>query len=178
MFKIRKAMPEDAEQIANVHVQSWKSTYSDLINERDMSNITLENRKALWETILKMPQKGQVAIVLETETGEIAGFVSGGKERTQRFGYDGEIYAIYLLESYQKQGLGARLLEAFSEEMEKEGYVSLLVWVLTQNPSSNFYLKYGAKQVEEEQVLIGEGTYQESAFGWRDIKDLRSRFSK
>ncbi|WP_371069858.1 N-acetyltransferase family protein [Sediminibacillus sp. JSM 1682029] len=172
MYHIRKAELEDAEQIANVHVNSWKSTYFELINEKDMSNITFENRKALWETILKMPTSGQVALVVENTDGEIVGFVSGGKERTKRFGFDGEIYAIYLLADYQRQGLGTRMLAAFTEEMVKEGYQSMLVWVLTQNPSSRFYAKHGARQIEKEDTTIGEGTYQESAFGWENIQGL------
>ncbi|WP_053220484.1 GNAT family N-acetyltransferase [Virgibacillus senegalensis] len=175
MYHIRKAELKDAEQIANVHVSSWKSTYFELINEKDMSNITFENRKALWETILKMPASGQVALVVEKEDGDIIGFVSGGKERTKRFGYDGEIYAIYLLADYQRQGLGTKMLAAFTDEMVKEGYQSMLVWVLTKNPSSKFYAKHGARQIEKEDTTIGEGTYQESAFGWENIHELSSK---
>ncbi|SDJ89538.1 GNAT family N-acetyltransferase [Sediminibacillus albus] len=176
MFQIRKADLTDAEKIANVHVNSWKTTYSELINEKDMSNITYENRKALWETILKMPQTGQPALVVEKEAdGEIIGFVSGGKERTKRFGYDGEIYAIYLLPSYQRQGIGSKMLAAFTEEMVREGYQSMLVWVLTRNPSSNFYAKHGARQIDKEETTIGEGTYQESAYGWKSIEELAEK---
>ncbi|MBM7571424.1 GNAT family N-acetyltransferase [Aquibacillus albus] len=176
MFHIRKAELKDAEKIANVHLKSWKSTYSDLINEQDMSNITYENRKTLWETILKMPMKGQPALVIHDDKEEIIGFISGGKERTKRFGYDGEIYAIYLLGEYQRKGLGSMLLEAFAKEMKKEGYQSILVWVLTQNPTSQFYLDYGAKQIDKEETTIGQGTYQETAFGWKNIDELLQKF--
>ncbi|WP_085506858.1 GNAT family N-acetyltransferase [Thalassobacillus devorans] len=172
MYKVRKAVFEDAEKIAHVHVSSWKSTYKDLIDEKDVSNITVENRIALWEAVLKVPVNGQVALVVENDQGEVVGFVSGGKERTKHYGYDGEIYAIYLLDSYQRKGLGGMLLEAFGKEMKEAGYHSLLVWVLTNNPSSEFYRKYGAKQVEAEMVTIGEGTYEETAFGWKNIDEL------
>ncbi|MFG6116300.1 GNAT family N-acetyltransferase [Halobacillus sp. MO56] len=177
MFHVRKAVFEDAEQIAHVHVSSWKSTYKDLIDEKDMSNITVENRIALWEAVLKVPVNGQVALVVENDAGRVVGFVSGGKERTKHYGYDGEIYAIYLLDPYQRQGLGGLLLEAFGKEMKEAGYQSLLVWVLTHNPSSDFYRKHGAKLVEAETVTIGEGTYEETAFGWKNIDELVQRFA-
>ena len=177
MFNIREAMLEDAEAIAEVHVNSWKSTYADLINEQDMSNITIENRKALWETVLKMPKEKQPVLVVQDSQEQIVGFISGGKERTKRFGFDGEIYAIYLLENYQRKGLGAMLLEAFAKKMEQNGYKSLLVWVLTENPSNKFYLDFGAKQVEKEQTVIGTGTYQETAYGWKDINELLAMFA-
>lgn len=178
MFQVRKAVLGDAESVARVHVDSWKATYSELINEEDLTNITFENRKTLWETILKMPGAGQVALVIHNDDGEIVGFVSGGKERTKRFGYDGEIYAIYLLNKYQRQGLGTSLLKAFFAEMKKAGYRSLLVWVLTQNPSSQFYVRYGALPVEEEKTTIGEGTYQETAFGWKSVDEVIEKFTR
>ncbi|WP_386055666.1 GNAT family N-acetyltransferase [Thalassobacillus hwangdonensis] len=177
MGKIRKATYEDAEKIADVHVKSWKSTYKDLIEEKDLSNMTLENRTALWETVLKVPVNGQIVLVLEDENGGIIGFVSGGKERTRHYGFDGEIYAIYLLEEHQRKGYGTDLLRAFTNEMASAGYESLLVWVLTHNPSSQFYASHGAKQVEAEMVTIGEGTYEETAFGWKDIHALTALFS-
>lgn len=178
MYYVREAKLEDADRIADIHVKSWKSTYFDLINEQDMSNITYENRKVLWETILGMPKESQPAIVVVDEKDKIIGFISGGKERTKRFGYDGEIYAIYLLEEYQRLGLGSMLLEAFAKAMKEAGYESLLVWVLTQNPSNRFYVDYGAKQIEKEETTIGQGTYQETAYGWEDINNLLKNFKK
>lgn len=172
MFHVRKAAIEDAEEIAYVHLESWKSVYSDLIDEQDVSNITLENRIALWESVLRMADNGQVALVLHDEYGKIVGFISGGKERTKRFEHDGEIYAVYLLDEYQRQGLGTRLLAAFCKEMYEVGYRSLLVWVLTKNPSRAFYINNGAKQVEEDETTIGTGTYQEAAYGWEDLSKL------
>lgn len=177
MPKIREALLQDAETIANIHVSSWKSTYKDLIAEQDLSNITLENRIVLWETILKNPVNGQIAFVVENDEGEVVGFVSGGKERTKNYGYEGEIYAIYLLDGYQGKGFGSMLLHAFAVGMKKAGYQSLLVWVLTQNPSSRFYSKFGADPVEAEKVTIGQGTYEETAYGWKDINKLIGHYS-
>nr|WP_255437613.1 GNAT family N-acetyltransferase [Thalassobacillus sp. CUG 92003] len=137
--------------------------------------MTLENRIALWGAVLKQPLNGQIALVMETEDNHIIGFISGGKERTKNYAYDGEIYAIYLLDEYQRKGLGSQLLAAFTEAMVNADYQSMLVWVLTYNPSGQFYIQHGAKQVEAEQVTIGEGTYEETAYGWKDINDLLSR---
>ncbi|WP_163971361.1 GNAT family N-acetyltransferase [Oceanobacillus halotolerans] len=171
MFAIRKARYEDAEAIANIHVKTWKSTYTDLLEERDLSNMTYENRKALWETILRIQREEQATYVIYNEE-KIVGFISGGPERTKRFAYDAEIYTIYLLDDYQRKGLGARLLKAFAQSMKERGHQSLLVWVLKQNPSSRFYERYQAKPVGQEDTTIGEGIYQETAYGWKDIEEL------
>lgn len=169
---VRAARFEDAEIIAEIHVQSWKSTYEDLIDEKDISNTTVEHRITLWETVLRTPINGQIAFVIENDKGEVVGFVSGGKERTKSYGFDGEIYAIYLLDAYQGKGYGKALLKEFSQSMLGAGYESLLVWVLTHNPSRQFYIKHGADPIEAEKVTIGQGTYEETAYGWRNLKKL------
>ncbi|MGI8317062.1 N-acetyltransferase family protein [Halobacillus mangrovi] len=172
MPEVREARFEDAETIANIHLCSWKSTYKDLIDERDLGNITLENRMALWETVLRKPVNGQIALVIENDENEVVGFVSGGKERTKSYDYDGEVYAIYLLDEFQGKGYGRRLLESFAKKMKEAGYQSLLVWVLTNNPTSQFYTRMGADPVEAEKVTIGQGTYEETAYGWKNIDQL------
>lgn len=171
MFLIRKATLEDAEDIANIHVQTWKNTYNDLLHEKDLSNMTYENRKTLWETVLRMQKKEQCTFVIHNDE-KIVGFVSGGPERTKRFHYEAEIYTIYLLADYQKMGLGSRLLHVFAQKMKALDYNSLLVWILKKNPSSRFYERYEAMPVGEVETSIGEGTYQETAYGWESIDAL------
>ncbi|WP_430787873.1 N-acetyltransferase family protein [Virgibacillus flavescens] len=171
MFRTRKAEYKDAEAIADVHISSWKSTYHDLLDEKDITNITYENRLALWETVLRIQKDEQCTYVIENEE-KIVGFINGGPERTKRFNYDTEIYTIYLLDEFQRLGLGADLLNVFAEDMKTKGNNSLLVWVLKQNPTSKFYERYGAKPVGEEETTIGEGTYQETAYGWESLDGL------
>lgn len=171
MFTIRKAVYEDAEAIANIHVRTWKNTYKDLLDEKDLTNMTYENRKTLWETILRVQKREQCTFVIYNET-QIVGFISGGPERTKKFNFDAEIYTIYLLAEYQRMGLGAKLLKAFTKEMKALGNKSILVWILKQNPSSRFYEQYEAKPIGTEEISIGEGTYKETAYGWENITQL------
>lgn len=171
MSLIRKATYDDAEVIADIHLKTWKSTYTELIDEKDITNMTYENRKVLWETVLKIPRKEQCILVIEVDQ-IVVGFISGGPERTEKFDYDCSIYDIYILPDFQKQGLGAMLLKAFAIEMKEFGYHSILVWVLTQNPSSRFYEKYNAKPVGEVATTIGEGSYEETAYGLDNIDKL------
>lgn len=177
MPHVREARFEDAATIAEIHVKSWKSTYKDLIDEKDLSNTTVEHRITLWETVLKTPVNGQIAYVIENDLGEVVGFVSGGKERTKNYGFDGEIYAIYLLDDYQGKGYGKEMLQVFSRAMLAAGYHSLLVWVLTHNPSREFYIKYGADPIEAEKVTIGQGTYEETAYGWGKLEELSNQLA-
>src|SRR5690625_7690335 len=120
-----------------------------------------------------MKESQQNTFVIENEH-KIVGFISGGPERTDRFDYDSEIYTIYIIDEYQKKGLGAQLLKVFSEEMQAIGYRSILVWVLTQNPSSRFYERYLAKSDGHTVTTIGEGSYIKTVYGWDDIDKILS----
>ncbi len=57
-----------------------------------------------WESRIK---EGKTSIiVVEAERGRIVGFAVGGPERSGNPVYKGELYAIYIIEEYQQQGIG------------------------------------------------------------------------
>ncbi|WP_083573597.1 hypothetical protein [Rossellomorea aquimaris] len=91
-YRIRKAVRKDAEGIANVHINSWKTTYKGIVSGDYLDALNVEERRERWEGILAGPHQTYVCVL---HTGRIAGFVSIGRERDKL--YDGELYAIYLL---------------------------------------------------------------------------------
>jgi GNAT superfamily N-acetyltransferase len=105
--------------------------------------------------------------------GGIVGFISGGAERTGRLGYEGELYAIYLLQLAQRQGLGTLLVQHFVCELRARGFGSMAVWVLAANPFREFYEALGGKVVAEQQIEHGGQSFTESAYGWRDLNMFR-----
>ncbi|RPF50145.1 GNAT family N-acetyltransferase [Aquisalibacillus elongatus] len=176
MFNVRQATLKDAEQIAKVHDQTWKLTYQPLLANEDFQQVmTYEHRKIMWETTLASNRVQQYVYVAEHNNGDIIGFISGGQERTKNFDYELEIYNIYVLKEYQGHKVGHELLKQFVNQMIQDGYQSLLVWILTRNLYGKFYVRYGAKVVEAENVTIGHGTYEETAYGWKDVQHLNQK---
>lgn len=166
---IRKAELSDVKQIAQVHVDSWKTTYKGIINQDYLDKIKYEDREKLWEHALTNPP---TYIWIAEVNRKIVGFASGGSERTKKYGYDGELYAIYLLETFQKNGIGKELVKHLAKDLDEAGYSSLLVWVLLQNKSIPFYKSLNPVEVDSEQIKIGEQFYEEVALGWKNIKFL------
>jgi ribosomal protein S18 acetylase RimI-like enzyme len=86
----------------------------------------------------------------------------------------GELYAIYILQEYQRKGIGKELINAIIGDFKQQGLNSMLVWVLSNNPSRIFYESLKPKKLDMKAIQIGEETHQEVAFGWKDLSLLQN----
>ncbi|MBH9965565.1 L-amino acid N-acyltransferase YncA [[Bacillus] enclensis] len=155
-YHIRKAVPEDAEGIADVHINSWKTTYKGIVSDDYLDSLNVEERKVRWEGILSGPHQTYVCVL---DTGKIAGFVSIGRERDKQ--YEGELYAIYLLKENQRTGIGSAIFRFAMAELKAQGHSNMLVWVLKENPSKHFYYQFRPEIVKEQKISIGGNEYDE-----------------
>jgi ribosomal protein S18 acetylase RimI-like enzyme len=167
---IREATLEDAADIARAHIDSWRTTYAGLVSDEVLANLSYERRESQWREVLDA--RHEVVYVAENEAGQIVGFASGGPERSGDKGFDGELYAIYLLAEYQKQGIGSQLTLAVAKRLAKIGFRSLFVWVLSNNPARGYYERIGGQRAAEQDIEIGGSKLVESGYGWRDIGEL------
>ena len=171
LIKIRKAVLADVKGIAKVHVDSWKTTYTDIIPEEYLNNLTYESREQIWKNNIP---NGDV-YVAENSEGQIVGFSSGGKERSGEYNlFEGELFAIYILKEYQGQGIGKNLVKPIINDIKGMGLNSMLVLVLEDNSSRLFYEKLGAKKIDAIEVQIAGKNLTELVYGWEDISNLNS----
>ncbi|SHG37315.1 GNAT family N-acetyltransferase [Ornithinibacillus halophilus] len=168
-MNIRRAVPEDASGVAKVQVDSWKTTYKNIVPDEYLNKMTYESREQKWKEIISE----KTVYVAETDDGEIIGFSNGGKERTGKYpNYNGELYAIYILESYQRKGLGKLLLEPIIKELKQKGIYSMTVLVLEENGSRFFYESLGAKKIDTVEIDILGKKLHELVYGWEDIRTI------
>nr|WP_286181321.1 GNAT family N-acetyltransferase [Bacillus sp. ISL-37] len=143
-----------------------------MISQDYLDSLKVEDRKPLWEKSLSESADTSPVFVAVNPEGEIVGFASFGKERSGKFNADGELYAIYILKEYQRGKLGLRLLLAGLDDLLKQDYESMLVWVLADNESRKFYESLQPQKAGEEVVKIAGKEYIEVAYIWRDLKLL------
>ena len=134
--------------------------------------LSYEQREQVWFKRLTPPLGPEFAYVAEDHLGNVLGFAVGGPERSGHEDYKGELHAIYLAEQYQRQETGTRLVSTVAKRLSQEGYQSMLVWVLADNPSRRFYEVLGGKLVNEQSIIIGGATLLEVAYAWEDISQL------
>ncbi|CQR48322.1 Mycothiol acetyltransferase [Paraliobacillus sp. PM-2] len=165
-MKIRVASTEDYAAIAKVHVDSWRETYHHIVPHSYLDQLSYVEKETLWQKILASGAKVYVA---ENDCGQIVGFANGGKERTGDYPrYQAEIYAIYILQSYQNKGIGKALIQRVTTNLKEQQLNGVLLWVLADNPSVGFYQGIGGKKVDEEEITIGGKQLIEVAYGWDD----------
>ena len=172
-IQIRAAIPEDATSMARVHVDSWRSTYAGIVSAEYLSSLSYRNREAAWKQLLTSDRPGTSYFVAETGGDDIVGFGSGGPEREGDRIYRGELYAIYILEEYQRMGLGCRLFSSVTQRLLTDGFSSMLLWVLEDNhPACRFYESLGGERVGRKTIAIGGADLVEVSYGWREVTDL------
>ncbi|GGO02931.1 GNAT family N-acetyltransferase [Saccharibacillus kuerlensis] len=171
-MRIRFAKPEDAAGIAQVHVDSWKTTYKGIVSDTYLNTLSVGERWNRWEKRLMEPDRDEGVMVAENERGQICGFLDFGESRETGRLNEAELYAVYLLQSEQRKGIGREMFRKMIGELQRRGYRSLMVWVLEQNPAVHFYVRLGAVELERKEIRIGEETFTEIALGWPDISRL------
>lgn len=168
-MKIRAAELSDAGGIAKVHVDSWRTTYKNIIPEEFLENLSYQSREELWINIIP---KG-IVFVAENDEGQIVGFSSGGKERSGDYKeYQGELSSIYILKEFQGQGIGKALVKSVTKELGKSGMNTMLVFVLADNNSTLFYEAMGGKVIDKIEVEIAGKKLNELVYGWDTIDTL------
>jgi GNAT superfamily N-acetyltransferase len=165
-MRVREATPEDATTIAQVHLESWKTTYPGIIPQAYIDGLHWEDGAARWVT--RLTAKTNAVFVVEDDAG-LFGFIAGGAIMHPVEGYDGELGAIYLLASHQRKGAGRALVRRLATELQRQAFRNMAVWALRENPACEFYRRMGGVEVAEQMIEIGGVTLPELAFGWADI---------
>ena len=167
---IRTATVQDAAAIAQVHVESWRTTYTGIVPDEFLAQLSAEQREQFWRQVLQDPGSQTVVYVAEMASRGVIGFASGGPERSGDPVYPGELYAIYLLAQHQGRGIGRQLAMALVNRLTQNGITALLLWALADNPARKFYERLGGQPVYEKAVTIGGVPLVEVAYGWRDVR--------
>jgi len=169
---IRSAVSADTRAIAEVQVAAWKTTYRGILPDDLLDNLSVDERVPRWAELVSTA--GEVMLVACDAGGNVVGFVCGGPERTGQLGCDGELHAIYLLESVQRQGLGTMLVRMLVQELRSRSFTSMALWVLAENPFRRFYDALGGKVIAEREHERGGKIMLEVAYGWSDLSEIGS----
>ena len=170
---IRQATPADAPAIAKIRIDTWRTAYRGIVPEDYLSNMSYEESERSWVSRLSGTEREKTWVYVAVDAvGRLVGFVSGGMGRDEDPVYKSELYAIYILQAYQGQGIGRLLALALVEKLVQMGFDSMLLWVFADNPARRFYEAMGGQLVKTSQFELSGATIDEVAYGWLDIRTL------
>lgn len=167
---IRPATFDDAAEMANVHINSWREAYKGLISEQFLNDRPLffKNRYELWKKVTV--NKSQITYVAECEENGVVGFVNGTSGRDEALNDHAEVWCIYLLEKYHGKKIGFNLLKSYFDSHRELGFKKGYLWVLADNPTISFYEKAGGKfNGQTLEAEIGGSKVKELCYVWDDI---------
>jgi GNAT superfamily N-acetyltransferase len=168
---IRPATVDDAQEIARVHVASWRSTYQELLPGEFLDSLSEAGYTERWTRFI---DGGSSRIYVIEHDGELVGFASGGRERAGEAGYSGELYAIYVLDAFQRHGYGRELVRTVVAALRDMGLDDMIIWVLRDNqPARRFYERLGGVYVRTQPITIGSATLEEVSYGWPRLDAVR-----
>lgn len=152
MYDIRKAVPEDALGITIVNVYTWKTTYTgrmpDAVIDSRIKELPIRADKCR-EDIEKHDHRIVAAI-----GNTIIGYCAFGTARNTKYKNSGEIYALYVLHGYQGMNIGKALFIAGIKALFLEGFDSMIINCLQDNPAIEFYKHIGGKIVGQRQEVF------------------------
>jgi ribosomal protein S18 acetylase RimI-like enzyme len=163
---IRRATPNDARAIAEVHVKSWQAAYRGLLPDDFLRNLSVERREEQWRRGLQNPE--QVLLVYEQERiVAFCGFAPSRDEDVDKTNV-AELGTLYALESVWNQGIGRALWQEAIQLMREKGFSEVTLWVLKGNERAiNFY---------ERQGMVFDGTTKtEQVNQSHELHELRYR---
>ena len=163
LHSIRRARVVDAEAIAAVHDAAWLEAYRGIIPGRTLDAMINRRGPAWWLSAIR---SGSRLLVLEFDS-HIAGYASHGRNRVAAIPYAGEIFELYLAPQYQGVGLGERLFHAARDDLAAKGYLSTIVWALSDNERAiRFYKRMGGVEVWRATEQFDNDTRDRVAFGF------------
>ena len=167
MIQIRAASRGDAQEVARVHEEAWRSTYQGIIPHLHLERIIAHRGPAWWERNLRRPGSG---MLLLTFNGTVQGYTSFGAARVASSPNTGEIFELYLAPVFQGMGFGKQLFVAARRALQKQGRRRLVVWALAENESAcAFYGRLGGKPSVTAPEHYGNVTLNRVAFLWEPV---------
>lgn len=166
MIEIRLAQLAEAPLIAQVHIRAWQEAYKELLPAAYLANLSLTRRTALWERVLSRPAAELHKVLILLEEGQMIGFAHFGPtdEAFQPVG-TAKLYAIYLVADSWGRGHGRALLEQMLDYLEKDGFQTVMLWVLEGNERAiRFY---------EQAGFVANGTVKVETIGETTVRELR-----
>ncbi len=164
---IRKASIYDSIGITKVYIETLKSSYKSFIDKDYVESVSFDKQKRLFMNRLN---KENLIYVAESKIGEIVAFAIPEVSKDANGNNRGEITMVYVLDRFQGEGIGFKLIQKSVKTFIKSNINSMVMWVLKDNPSNGFCESLGGEPKETKLVQLGTLDYVSIGYVWKDLE--------
>ena len=139
-MKIRRATQSDIQDIAAIHIESWKDSYSDVLPAEFLAEKIDRDLELHWSEIEIQNED----IVLVAEENSLVGFAAVWC-RPIPF-----IDNLHVRPSQRSKRIGSALMKEVAKELINKGHKTAYLWVFESNEKAiRFYERLGGAQKEQ-----------------------------
>ncbi len=145
-MQIRAAVPDDAEAIATINVDSWRATYAGHVPDELLAALDPAPRVEQGRRALARTDRLGATLVAVDDSGAVVGYTHYGPLRDggQPHPTEGEIYAIYVTPTAWGTGAGRALMAGALAALAAQRRDPVRLWVLPANDRARrFYERAG-----------------------------------
>ena len=168
---VRPARLSDARAIAQIHVEVWRSAYAGILPDHALADLSERRQTGAYERMIRY---GHLVLVAQPRGADApVGFTTAGHARSGPAGA-GEVETLYVQDDWRERGLCRGLLTGAARRLAAPPYAcrSLILWVLSDNPSRWFYERLGGKPVETSTTSFAGRLLPQTALLWDPITRL------
>jgi GNAT superfamily N-acetyltransferase len=165
---IRLGTPDDAEAIAALHAESWRSAYRGLVPDDDLGDGLGAERLQFWHKRFAAPDPDRRVVFLAMSDDRLIGFACVLADADPEHGP--LLDNLHVKPGWRGQGIGARLLDKAREWSRAIAPGQPMhLWVLEGNaPARRFYRNQGGVESERRSEERGGMTIAVLRCIWRD----------
>jgi len=167
-LSVRVARPKDAAEVARIYIESWHDTYPAVLSRAMLCAMTPKGQSARWLAAIRAQKRENVLVAEDPKAGIVA-MTSLGPARDRSFGYDGEVYTLYVDPNHYGKGAGRMLLNGAFAILRARGFSSCVIWAHARNNARFFYETMGGRAVAERTAPMMGDMVPEVAFGWKKL---------
>lgn len=167
-FRIDVPRPDEAAEIARVHLRAWREAYGALLSERFLGATELERRTLFWTRLLTMEDSPYTTAVARAPDGVVGLAMAGPAAAPDGFSPRApeQLYILYVLARWHGTGVGQALLDRVTGPRPTE------LWVARDNPRARAF--YARNRFEPD----GDERVDEDLDGLVELRMVRGRLGE
>ena len=172
-MNIRNAEHSDADAIALIHAESWRSSYRGILSDEFLDGAVWDERRSFWQKRMRESGTEKRLILLACEENEVLAFLCLYLDADPRWG--ALLDNLHIHPNRKGYGHGSALMAHAAKWVRRERPQSgLYLWVYEQNHQAReFYEKLGGTSGEKLLKKTVEGKQVATLrYIWADIKPL------